>query len=326
GRGQAVQVSLYHGDHTFRPRARRGTRGRRAGGQGRYRQARRTARPAARGQGRLLGRAGRYPVADCERLVAVRPGQVRRRAQGHERGGRCRGQDGEGAGHAGAAGAGARALWRDAARARHGQGGARRLRGNAEEGAAPPRRDAWRGESSGEGRRSGQGAAALCRRGGARRKCRSGPPRSRRRAGLRGAVALIDRNEASTLKLPRRRFLSLVTAAASLPSISRIATAQAYPTRPVRLIIGYPPGGSADITARLIGQWLSERLGQPFVIESRPGAGTNIATETVVNAPPDGYTLLLVAPANAINATLYEKLNHNFMRDIAPVAGLIRFP
>jgi len=128
------------------------------------------------------------------------------------------------------------------------------------------------------------------------------------------------------LKLPRRRFLSLVTAAAALPSLSRIATAQAYPTRPVRLIIGYPPGGSADITARLIGQWLSERLGQPVVVESRPGAGTNIATETVVNAPPDGYTLLLVAPANAINATLYEKLNHNFMRDIAPVAGLIRFP
>ena len=105
-----------------------------------------------------------------------------------------------------------------------------------------------------------------------------------------------------------------------------MAAAQTYPARPVRLIIGYPPGGSADITARLLGQWLSERLGQPFVIESRPGAGTNIATETVVNAPPDGYTLLLVAPANAINATLYEKLNHNFIRDIAPIAGLIRFP
>jgi tripartite-type tricarboxylate transporter receptor subunit TctC len=128
------------------------------------------------------------------------------------------------------------------------------------------------------------------------------------------------------LKLPRRRFLYLATAAAALPSLARMEAAQAYPTRPVRLIIGYPPGGSADITARLIGQWLSERLGQPVVIESRPGAGTNIATETVVNAPPDGYTLLLVAPANAINATLYEKLNHNFMRDIAPVAGLIRFP
>jgi tripartite-type tricarboxylate transporter receptor subunit TctC len=94
----------------------------------------------------------------------------------------------------------------------------------------------------------------------------------------------------------------------------------------VRLIIGYPPGGSADMTARLMGQWLSERLGQTFVIESRPGAATNIATEAVVHAPPDGYTLLLVAPANAINATLYEKLNYNFVHDITPVAGLIRFP
>jgi tripartite-type tricarboxylate transporter receptor subunit TctC len=94
----------------------------------------------------------------------------------------------------------------------------------------------------------------------------------------------------------------------------------------VRLIIGYPPGGSADMTARLMGQWLSERLGQTFVIESRPGAATNIATEAVVHAPPDGYTLLLVAPANAINVTLYEKLNYNFVHDIAPVAGLIRFP
>jgi len=128
------------------------------------------------------------------------------------------------------------------------------------------------------------------------------------------------------MKLPRRQFLHLAAGATTLPAVSRFAWAQAYPTRPVRLIIGYPPGASADITARLIGQWLSERLGQPVVVESRPGAGTNIATETVVNAPPDGYTLLLVAPANAINATLYEKLNHNFMRDIAPVAGLIRFP
>ena len=128
------------------------------------------------------------------------------------------------------------------------------------------------------------------------------------------------------MNLPRRRFLYLAGGAAALPALSRIASAQAYPTRPVRLIIGYPPGGSADITARLIGQWLSERLGQPFVVESRPGAGTNIATETVVNAPPDGYTLLLVAPANAINATLYEKLNHNFMRDIAPVAASSAFP
>jgi tripartite-type tricarboxylate transporter receptor subunit TctC len=142
-------------------------------------------------------------------------------------------------------------------------------------------------------------------------------PSSRRRA---------ERDEASTLKLARRRFLHLAAAAAALPSVSRMATAQTYPTRPVRLIIGYPPGGSADITARLLGQWLSERLGQPFVIESRPGASTNIATEAVVRAPPDGYTLLLVAPANAINATLYEKLNFNFISDIAPVAGIIRFP
>ena len=128
------------------------------------------------------------------------------------------------------------------------------------------------------------------------------------------------------MKLARRRFLYLATAAAALPSVSRMATAQTYPTRPVRLIIGYPPGGSADITARLLGQWLSERLGQPFVIESRPGASTNIATEAVVRTPPDGYTLLLVAPANAINATLYEKLNFNFISDIVPVAGIIRFP
>jgi tripartite-type tricarboxylate transporter receptor subunit TctC len=128
------------------------------------------------------------------------------------------------------------------------------------------------------------------------------------------------------MTLARRRFLGIAAAAVALPAIARSARAQAYPSRSVRLILGYPPGGSADITARLTGQWLSERLGQPFVIESRPGGGTNIATEAVVHAPADGYTLLLVAPANAINATLYEKLNHNFIRDIAPVAGLIRFP
>jgi len=128
------------------------------------------------------------------------------------------------------------------------------------------------------------------------------------------------------MKFPRRRFLRVAAGAAALAAAPRIAGAQTYPTRSVRLIIGYTPGGSADLTARLVGQWLSERLGQPVVVESRPGAGTNIATEAVVHAPPDGYTLLLVAPANAINATLYEKLNHDFIRDIAPVAGLIRFP
>ena len=126
--------------------------------------------------------------------------------------------------------------------------------------------------------------------------------------------------------MKRRRFLKLSAGAAAFSVVSPIAQAQAYPNRPVRMIIGYPPGGSADITARLTGQWLSERLGQPVIIESRPGAATNLATETVVRAAPDGYTLLLVAPANAINATLYDKLNFNFTQDIAPVAGIIRFP
>ena len=125
----------------------------------------------------------------------------------------------------------------------------------------------------------------------------------------------------------RRQFLRLAPAPPSRFPQFRAARAH----RPIRrgrcaLVIGYPPGGSADITARLMAQWLSERLGQPFIVESRPGGGTNIATEAVINAPPDGYTLLLVAPANAINATLYEKLNHNFLRDIVPIAGLIRFP
>lgn len=128
------------------------------------------------------------------------------------------------------------------------------------------------------------------------------------------------------MKLQRRQFLQLAAGAAALPVTSGIGSAQTYPARPVRLVIGYTPGGSADLTARLMGQWLSERLGQSFVIENRPGGGTNIATEAVVRAAPDGYTLLLVAPANAINATLYEKLNFDFLRDTEPVAGIIRFP
>jgi tripartite-type tricarboxylate transporter receptor subunit TctC len=128
------------------------------------------------------------------------------------------------------------------------------------------------------------------------------------------------------MKLPRRNFLHLAAGAATLPAMSRIAGAQAYPTRPVRIMVGFPAGGGVDIIARLMGQWLSERLGQPFVIESRPGAGSNIATEAVVRAPPDGYTLLLVHASNAINATFYDKLNFNFIRDIAPVAAIIVVP
>jgi tripartite-type tricarboxylate transporter receptor subunit TctC len=129
------------------------------------------------------------------------------------------------------------------------------------------------------------------------------------------------------MKLPRRTFLHLAAGAAALPARSSFAWAQAYPTRPVRIVVGFAAGGGADIVARLLGQWLSERLGQPFVIENRPGAGSNIGTETVVRAAPDGYTLLMVIlPANAINATLYDKLNFNFIRDIAPVASLTRDP
>jgi tripartite-type tricarboxylate transporter receptor subunit TctC len=127
------------------------------------------------------------------------------------------------------------------------------------------------------------------------------------------------------MKLPRRNFLHLVAGAAALPAGSRFAWAQAYPSRPVRIIVGFAAGGSADILARLMGQWLSERLGQPFVIENRPGAGSNIGTEAVVRAPPDGYTLLLASSANAIAATLYDRLNFDFTRDIAPVAGVARY-
>jgi tripartite-type tricarboxylate transporter receptor subunit TctC len=124
--------------------------------------------------------------------------------------------------------------------------------------------------------------------------------------------------------LGRRQFLHLAASAALLPAASRFAFAQAYPSRPARISVGFAPAGGTDIMARLIGQWLSERLGQQFVIENRPGAGTNIATEAVVNAPPDGYTLLLACLPNASNATLYDKLNFNFIRDIAPVAGIAR--
>ena len=128
------------------------------------------------------------------------------------------------------------------------------------------------------------------------------------------------------MKLPRRNFLHLAAGAAALPAVSRIASAQAYPTRPVRIIVGFAPSGATDIMARLIGQWLSERLGQQFIVENRPGAASNIATEAVVNAPPDGYTLLVATSVNAINATLYDKLNFNLIRDIAPVASIHREP
>jgi tripartite-type tricarboxylate transporter receptor subunit TctC len=128
------------------------------------------------------------------------------------------------------------------------------------------------------------------------------------------------------MKFQRREFLRLAAGAAVIPALSGIAKAETYPARPVHLIIGYTPGGSADLTARLMGQWLSARLGQQFIIENRPGGGTNIATEAAVRAPPDGYNLFLAAPANAINATLYDKLNFNFLRDTEPVGGFIRFP
>ena len=130
--------------------------------------------------------------------------------------------------------------------------------------------------------------------------------------------------EENILKFSRRQFLRLAAGTAVLPTLSRFTWAQTYPSRPVRIIVGFAAGGPNDILARLMGQWLSERLGQPFVIENRPGAGSNIATEAVVHAAPDGYTLLLVGTPNAINATLYDNLNFNFIRDIAPIAGLIR--
>jgi len=128
------------------------------------------------------------------------------------------------------------------------------------------------------------------------------------------------------MKLPRRLLLQLTLVAVVLPSASRVARAQAYPSRPVRIIVGFAAGGGNDIVARLIGQWLSEHLGQPFVVENRPGAGSNIATQAVVNAAPDGYTLLLVGTTNAINASYYQKLNFNFVQDIAPVASITHQP
>jgi tripartite-type tricarboxylate transporter receptor subunit TctC len=128
------------------------------------------------------------------------------------------------------------------------------------------------------------------------------------------------------MKLPRRRFLYLAAGATALPAASRTAWTQAYPARPVRIVVPFAAGGATDIIARLISQWLSERLGQQFVIENRPGAGSNVGTEVVVNAPPDGYTLLLVGASSAINATLYDKLNFNFLRDITPVSGIVSIP
>jgi tripartite-type tricarboxylate transporter receptor subunit TctC len=128
------------------------------------------------------------------------------------------------------------------------------------------------------------------------------------------------------MNFTRRELLHLVAGAAALPAASRIARAQAYPTKPVRIVVPAAPGGVTDITARVIGQWLSERLGQQFLIENRPGGGGNIGVEAVVRAPADGYTLLVVGSAAAINATLFENLNYNFIRDIAPVASFIRVP
>jgi tripartite-type tricarboxylate transporter receptor subunit TctC len=128
------------------------------------------------------------------------------------------------------------------------------------------------------------------------------------------------------MKLPRRNFLHLAAGAAALPVMPNVARAQAYPSRPVRIVVPYVTGGPAELLARFFGQWLSERLGQPFIVENRPGAGGNIGTEVVARAAPDGYTLLLVTTANAINASLYSKLNYDFIRDFAPVAGFIRVP
>src|SRR6516164_7926143 len=128
------------------------------------------------------------------------------------------------------------------------------------------------------------------------------------------------------MRLLRRNFLHLAAGAAVVPAVSRVACAQAYPKRPVRILVGFPPGGATSIAARLIGQWLSERLGQPFVVDNRPGAATNIATEAVVRAAPDGYTLLEVTSSNFTSPALYKNLSFNFIRDIAPVASIANSP
>src|SRR5271156_3900292 len=129
------------------------------------------------------------------------------------------------------------------------------------------------------------------------------------------------------MKLPhRRQFLYMAAGAAALPSVSRIARAQTYPSRPVRMIVGFPPGSAPDIIARLACQSLSERLGQQFIVDTRPGAGSNTGPEAAVRAPPDGYTLLMAVATNAVNATLYEHLNFEFVRDVAPVASIARVP
>jgi tripartite-type tricarboxylate transporter receptor subunit TctC len=138
--------------------------------------------------------------------------------------------------------------------------------------------------------------------------------------------AVVKETDMQCMKSSRRQFLNLATGAVALPLVPRPAKAESYPSRPVRILLGFPPGITPDITARLIGQWLSDRIGRQFIVENRTGAAGNIATELVVRAPPDGYTLLLVTLANAVNATLYDNLNFNFLRDIAPVANIIRGP
>src|SRR5262249_30345934 len=156
--------------------------------------------------------------------------------------------------------------------------------------------------------------------------CERGSPMKNRKREICTSGSARDEDGQPPHLLGRRQFLHLAAGAAALPAVSRIAWAQAYPTRPVHLIVPFGPAGATDITARLIGQWLSERLGQQFVIENRPGAGSNVGTEAVVRAAPDGYTLGLFGAPSAINATLYDKLNFNFVRDIAPVAPIVRFP